>query len=135
MTRSQYSAPGSARILVLSLMLLFFAISHTLEDFALGEPAKAGVSAPVLSFAIALMIALQAVGIYWLGQGLRRGALVHVAIGLFWPIAAGMAQLPIIVTGAPYRAGAFSVLYVGGMIVVGLLVSTSALVALIKKNL
>ena len=66
---------------------------------------------------------------------LRRGALVHVAIGLFWPIAAGMAQLPIIVTGAPYRAGAFSVLYVGGMIVVGLLVSTSALVALIKKNL
>ena len=78
MTRSQYSAPGSARILVLSLMRLFFAIPHTLEDFALGEPAKAGVSAPVLSFAIALMIALQAVGIYWLGQGLRRGALVHV---------------------------------------------------------
>ena len=31
------------RVVILSLLLLFFTLPHTLEDFATGEPAQAGV--------------------------------------------------------------------------------------------
>ncbi|MFN8443686.1 MAG: hypothetical protein U0175_23105 [Caldilineaceae bacterium] len=120
------------RILLFSLLLLFFSIPHTLEDFATGEPAKQGVPAPLLSLVVSAIFTLQAVGLYWLGQGKRRGIVAHIIIGLFWPIASGVAQLPTIMTGEPYRFGAISILYVAGMIVVGLLLCASALMALIK---
>lgn len=130
----RHANPWFARIVLLSLLLMFFAIPHTLEDFALGEPAKAGVPIAALALVIALLVALQALGIYWLGQGQHRGAVVHLLIGLFWPVASGMAQLPIILSGAPYRFGAISLLYVGGMIVVGVLVFGAALAALVEKK-
>ena len=38
--------PWNTRILVLSLLLFFFALPHTLEDFSTGEPAKQGVVRP-----------------------------------------------------------------------------------------
>lgn len=119
-------------VLLLSLLLPFFTIPHTLEDFALGEPAKAGIPAPALATVIAGLVVLQALGLYWLGQGRRRGLAAHVLIGLFWPLAGGTAQLPIILTGAPYRSGAISILYVGGMIVVGLLLAALAIRSLLQ---
>ncbi len=135
MTQLQrHTHPWFARIVLLSLLLMFFAIPHTLEDFALGEPAKAGVPIAALALVIALLVALQALGIYWLGQGQYRGAVVHLVIGLFWPVASGTAQLPTILSGAPYRFGAISLLYVGGMIVVGALVFGAALAALVGKK-
>ncbi len=56
---------------MLSLLLIFFALPHTLEDFATGEPAKAGVPAPVLATVISLIFSAQALGLYWLGQKQR----------------------------------------------------------------
>ncbi len=120
-------APRDRRsVVALSLLLLFFAIPHTLEDFATGEPAEAGVPATVLSLVVALIFSIQALGLYWLGEGRRRGLFVHLGVGLFWPIASGVAQVPAILEDGPYREGTVSVMFVAGLIVVGALVVLSA---------
>jgi hypothetical protein len=114
----------------LSLLLFFFIIPHILEDFALGEPAKAGIPAPHLSFVISGIIFLQALALYWLGQARRQGHVANIVVGLFWAFNAGSAQLPAIFTGAPFRSGAISILYVLGLVSVGLLLGVSSGLAL-----
>lgn len=133
-TANDYSKKWSQRVVPLSLLLLFFTIPHILEDFATGEPAEAGVPAPLISLVVSIVFFLQTVGLFWLGQGRRRGLYVQVGIGLFWPIASGFAQLPTILNETPYRAGAISVFYVGGMIVVGILLLLSSILALRHGN-
>jgi hypothetical protein len=114
-------------VIVLSLLLIFVALPHTLEDFALGEPAKNGISAPVLAGVIAGLFALQGLALFYLGSGQRRGYYIHLGIGLFWPLAAGSAQLPVILTFQPYRAGFISLHYVFGMIILGLLLCLASI--------
>ena len=113
---------------ILSILLLYFAIPHTLEDFAVGEPAEAGVPAVVLSLVVASVFAIQAVGLFWLGSGRRRGYGAHVLVGAFWPVASGVAQLPAILDEATYREGFLSVTYVLGIIVVGVLLVVVSLI-------
>lgn len=125
------SSPWDTRVVVLSLILIFFALPHTLEDFATGEPAKAGAPIFVLAYVIAGMFALQGLGLFWIGRQKRRGTGIHVFLGLFWPIAAGAAQLPKILSqGITYRAGLISVFFVGGMIVIGFLLFIVSVLAL-----
>ena len=127
---NQPSGRWAQRVVVLSLILLFFTIPHTLEDFATGEPAKAGVPESLLALVVSTIFFLQALGLYWLGKGRRWGVYLHMVIGLFWPIASGMAQLPAILTDAPYRSGAISILYVVGMILGGILLFLAAVMAM-----
>lgn len=117
-------------VVVLSLLLIFVALPHTLEDFALGEPAKNGAPAPVLAGVIAGLFALQGLGLYFLGSNQRRGYFIHLGIGLFWPLAAGAAQLPVILTFQPYRSGFISLHYVFGMILIGILLFVASIQAL-----
>ena len=118
-------------VVILSLLLFFFALPHTLEDFATGEPAKAGAPVFVLAYVIAGMFALQGLGLFWIGRQMQRGYVVHAFLGLFWPVAAGAAQLPTILSqGITYRAGYISVFYVGGMIVIGILLLLASGLAL-----
>ncbi len=77
MTANGFSSKWGQRVVVLSLLLLFFTIPHTLEDFATGEPAKAGIPAPLLSLVVSTIFFLQALGLYWLGQGRRRELSIH----------------------------------------------------------
>jgi hypothetical protein len=109
------------RIVFFSCLLFFFTVPHTLEDFATGMPTKAGIPAPALALVISIFFSVQALGLYWLGQKRLRGVIVHLFVGLFWPVASGVAQLPTIISGAPYRSGFLSILYVFGMIIIGLL--------------
>jgi hypothetical protein len=122
------------RIVILSVLLLFFAIPHTLEDFAGGEPARAGVPELALATVISTLVAAQALALYGLGRGARWSSLIHIGVGVFWPIAAGIAQLPVILTTAPYRSGAISVAYVLGMIVTGALLGLAAILSLVKRQ-
>lgn len=117
-------------MVALSLVLFFFAIPHTLEDFALGEPAKHGVPVQMLALLVAGLFALQGLALFWAGQGDRRSYFIHAGLGLVWPLAAGMAQLPVILASSSYRAGFISVLYVAGMIVIGILLFLASLQAL-----
>ena len=120
----------TARVVTLSLSLFFFAVPHTLEDFALGEPAKNGVPAPVLAFVVAGLLALQGLALFWAGQQDRRSYFVNAGLGVFWPLAAGIAQLPVILASDNYRSGFISVAYVAGMIVIGVLLLLSSIQAL-----
>lgn len=114
----------------LSILLLFFAVPHTLEDFAVGEPAEAGVPAVVLSFVIAFVFAIQATGLYWLGSGRRVGYGAHLLVGAFWAVASGFAQLPEILDEATYREGILSVAYVLGVIAVGAVLAMVSLIGM-----
>jgi hypothetical protein len=120
------------RVLVLSLILLIFTILHTLEDFATGAPKEAGISASVLSLVISIIFLIQFLGMYWLGQNDKKGLYVHIVLGLFWPIASGVAQLPEILSDEPFRTGMISKIYVFGMIIVDLLLLVASLKALKK---
>lgn len=126
------------RVVFFSLLLFFFNIPHTLEDFATGMPAKEGIPIPILSLVISVFISLQALGLFWLGQKKRKGLFVQLAIGLFWPIASGLAQLPTIINeGVSYRSGFVSIIYVVGLIIVGTLLFISSIITLrssSKKN-
>lgn len=124
----------SQGVVILSFALLFFTIPHTLEDFATGAPEEAGIPASILSLVISIIFFIQALGIYWLGQNKRKGLMVHVGLGLFWPIASGMAQLPAILSGEPYRDGWISIAYVLGMILIGILMLLAAVRALTLKE-
>jgi len=121
----------STGMVILSLLLFFFALPHTLEDFATGQPARAGVPVIALAYVVAGIFALQGLGLFWVGRQMRRGYVIHAILGLFWPIAAGTAQLPsILAQGYSYRSGFISILYVGGMIVIGILLFILSLLAL-----
>lgn len=124
------SSLWTVSVVILSLLLLFFAVPHTLEDFALGEPAKNGVSAQVLALIVAGLFALQGLGLFWAGQRDRRSYFIHAGLGLLWPLVAGVAQLPVILTASDYRSGFISILYVVGMIVTGALLFLVSLQAL-----
>ena len=120
----------STIVVLLSLLLFFFALPHTLEDFATGEPAKAGVSTFVLAYVIAGMFALQGLGLFWIARQMHRGYVLHAFLGIFWPISAGVTQLPAILSGVPYRSGFMSVFYVGGMLLIGVLLLMTSILAL-----
>jgi hypothetical protein len=128
-TKVKISLWGTA-VVILSLSLFFFALPHTLEDFASGEPAKAGVPAFLLAYVVAGLFALQGMALFWIGRQMHRGYIIHALLGLFWPVAAGTAQLPAILSPGTYRAGFISVFYVGGMIVIGILLFIVSLLAL-----
>jgi hypothetical protein len=128
-TKTKLSA-WKGSVVILSLLLFFFAIPHTLEDFALGEPAKNGVPAAALSFVVAGMFALQGLALFWAGQKNRRSYFTHAGLGIFWTLAAGIAQLPVIFVSSNYRSGFISVAYVVGTIAVGALLFLASLQAL-----
>ena len=121
-------------MVVLSLLLFFFAVPHTLEDFALGEPVKNGVPAPVLALVVSGLFALQGLALFWAGQQERRSFYIHAGLGIVWPLAAGLAQLPVILNSSSYRSGFISVLYVIGMIAIGILLLLTSLQALRADN-
>jgi len=121
-------------VISLSFTLFFVIIPHSLEDFAVGEPGKHEAPLFLLAEIIAAIIALQAFGLLELGKGNPRGYWIHVVIGLFWPAAAITAQLPVILTGAPYRSGFISILYIFGMILIGLLLLLASLIGLNSRT-
>ena len=129
MTKTDFLS-ASQPVVILSLLLFFFTIPHTLEDFATGAPEEAGIPASVLSLVISIIFLLQSLGLYWLGQKHKKGLYIHIGLGLFWPIASGFAQLPAIFSAEPYRTGMISKVYVFGMILVGILMLLASIRAL-----
>jgi len=95
-----------------------------------GEPAKNGVPTLVLATIVAGLFALQSLALYWAGQKDQRSHFIHAGLGIFWPLAAGSAQLPVILTSIHYRSGFVSVLYVGGMMVIGILLLLASIQSL-----
>ena len=114
-------------VVVLSLLLMLMVIPHILEDFAVGEPAKNDVPVLLLQVVVACLIAVQALGLYYLGGNHRRGYFIQMGLGLIWPLLAGIAQLPAILSTHTYRSGFISVFLVIGIIVMGVLLFLACL--------
>lgn len=114
-------------VVILSLLLLLMVIPHTLEDFAVGEPAKNDIPLLALQSLVAVLIAIQALGLYYLGNNYRRGYVFQMVVGLIWPMLAGIAQLPAILSRELYRLGAISIFFVIGIIVIGVLLLLASL--------
>ena len=121
-------------VVILFLLLIFFTVPHILEDFAYGEPIERGIPLPLLALIISIIFSLQALGLFWMGQRQRRGLIVHLLVGLFWPIASGFTQLSAILNEPIYRSGLISVIYVVGMIIVGILLFLSSIISLKKSS-
>ena len=121
-------------VAVLSFALMFFSMPHVLVDFAVGEPLKRGVAAPVIAFVVSVLLAVQAVGLLWLGQRRRIGLWCHAVIGVVWPVAAGGAQLAEVLAEGVYRSGAISAAYVIGVIAVGVTMAVVSGVALVGQR-
>ncbi len=134
MEKNKESTTISRRVVVLSILLFFFTIPHTLEDFATGEPANAGIPAPLIAFVVSVIFGLQALALFWLGQNRRRGLWLHLVVGAFWPLASGFAQVPTILSEPTYRSGFISVFYVAGIILLGLLLFAFSALALRNKE-
>jgi hypothetical protein len=117
-------------VVSLSLILFFVAIPHTLEDFAQGEPTKNGIPISVLAAVVAGLFALQGLALFWAGQNNRSSYFIHLGLGIFWPLAAGIAQVPVILVSNTYRSGFISVFWVAGMIGVGILLFLASIQAL-----
>lgn len=114
-------------VVVLSLLLLMMTIPHVLEDFAVGEPAKNGVPELLLRGVVAGLMVVQTLGLYFIGGNHRVGYLIQIAVGIIWPLLAGFAQMPAILSGRPYRAGSSSIFFVIGIIVIGVLLVLASL--------
>lgn len=121
-------------VIVFSLLLMLMVIPHTLEDFALGEPAKNNIPVLVLQGVVAGLIAVQTLGLYFIGGNHRRGYFIQMGVGLIWPLLAGSAQLPAILSTHPYRSGFISIFFVIGMIVMGVLLFLASLRGLRVRN-
>jgi|GEM_PF-817113 len=121
-------------VVTLSLLLLFFTIPHTLEDFAYGEPGKAGISPQVLASGVSAIFAAQGLALFWTGRQLRRGYGLHLVLGILWPLGAGAAQLSKIFAPGPYRAGVISEVYVFGIIIGGILLALASAYALMRPQ-
>lgn len=119
----------TGRVAALSIMLFFFTIPHSLEDFSLGEPAAAGIPVFTLAFVVAGLLAIQGLALFWIGQLKLRGFVINAVLGLLWPLIAGSAQLPVIFEPGPYRSGSISEFLVIGIIVVGLLLCYASIQA------
>jgi hypothetical protein len=72
---------------------------------------------------VSAVFALQGLALFWTGRQLRRGYVLHFALGILWPLGAGAAQLSEIFAPGPYRAGLISEIYVFGIIAVGILLA------------
>ena len=122
--------PWRTRVVVLSQLLFFVTVPHTLEDFVLGEPASHQVPVTVLAGVVAGLFALQGLGLFLVGGDQRSGYAIHLGLGLLWPLAAGSAQLPTILAGPVYRSGFISLFYVFGMMTLGILLFLGSFLSL-----
>src|SRR5574340_437535 len=127
--KSEKLTQWTQRVASLSILLIFFFIPHSLEDFTLGEPAKVGIPMFTLAFLVAGLVAIQGLALYWTGQRKSNGYGIHAVLGLLWPVFAGSAQLPIILQPGTYRSGSISEFLIFGIIVVGLLLCFASIQA------
>lgn len=111
---------GSERLqawtIIVSLASLFFILPHVLEDFAEGIAQRVGLSTGVGAFLLGGFLALQSLGLVFVGQGRRAGFVMTFWVGVIWVTGALVDHGPALVAGG-FREGATSILWVVGLIV------------------
>jgi len=102
--------------IAVSLASLPFILPHVIEDFAGGIAQRVGLSPGVGAFLLGGFLALQSLGLVFVGQGRRAGFALTCGVGLVWVMGALADHGPALLAGG-FRAGVTSVLWVVGLIV------------------
>ncbi len=104
--------------IAVSLASLPFILPHVIEDFAEGIAERIGLSVGTGRFLLGGFLALQSLGLVFVGQGRRVGFVLTFLAGLVWVTGALAEHSSALLAGAfRFRAGPTSVLWVGGVIV------------------
>lgn len=99
-----------------SLSSLPFIVPHVVEDFAEGIAQRVGLSTEVGAFLLGGFLALQCLGLVWVGQGKRVGFAVTFWVGVIWVVGALVEHAPALLAGR-FGGGPVSVLWLVGLIV------------------
>jgi hypothetical protein len=108
------------QVLVLSALSVPFTLTHAVEDFSAGIPARFGLQLLPAAFVLSLAYAGQVVAAALTARGNTRGDVLNMLLGLVWLVAAAADHLPevIFVSTDAYRAGLVSkTLEIGIMLV------------------
>ncbi|MDP9382794.1 MAG: hypothetical protein M3Q29_22160 [Chloroflexota bacterium] len=126
MSRGGGAVPGW--LVALSVTSLLVTLPHSFEDFVAGVPEDYGLTTLSAGGLLALVYAVQVVGILLASRRVRLGYWLHLLIGLFWLFGSIYDHLDDVLLAHPYRAGLPSkALEVGIMAVSAGIVTLSAL--------
>ena len=96
-------------LLVVSVISVFFTLTHSLEDFAYNVPQERfGVPFYPAAIALAGVYAVQVLAAALSAREDRRGHWLNVALGFGWLAAAALDHLGEVLFAWPYRAGLVS---------------------------
>jgi hypothetical protein len=107
-------------VLVLSTLSVPLTLTHAVEDFAAGVPARFGLQLLPAAFVLSLGYTGQVAAAALTARGDARGDALNLLLGLVWLVAAAADHLPevILVPTDAYRAGLVSkALEIGIMLV------------------
>jgi hypothetical protein len=124
-------------VLVLSFLLLWVSLAHSLEDFVYGIPARFGLSVASAAIILGAGYVIQVIGIVLASKATRSGYLLTFATGAVWAIAAAVDHLGEVLTVWPYREGIISKALEVGIMLIGItlaLASGWALMPLFRRH-
>jgi hypothetical protein len=122
-------------MIVLYLLLAFFAIPHLIDDFLYGIPDDFGISNITAQVLAGVFIVIYLIIFRDLILGKRRGTMEAGAMGLFLALAGILKHIPLILLPGPYWSGWFSEGLIFGLILSGLLLFFLAVIKLVSKSL
>jgi hypothetical protein len=121
-------------VIVLSFLLLWVSIAHSLEDFVYGIPARFGLSVVTAALVLGAAYVVQVTGILLAAKHARSGYMLTFATGAVWAIAAAADHLKEVLTVWPYREGVLSKVLEIGIMLVGAALAAISLVVLLSRN-
>lgn len=121
-------------VIVLSLLLLWVSMAHSLEDFVYGIPARFGLSVISAALVLGAVYVVQVTGILLASKNARSGYMLTLATGAVWAIAAAADHLKEVLIVWPYREGVLSKLLEVGIMLVGAALAVVSLVVLFMSR-
>jgi hypothetical protein len=104
-------------VIVLSLLSLPFIVPHVVEDFAEEITRRVGLSTGAGAFLLGAYLGVQSLGLILVALGRRAGFVLTAWVGLIWVSGALLDHgSEVWGLGLEYRTGAWSVLWVVGLI-------------------
>ncbi len=124
---------GQKRIsstVVLYILLAFFSIPHLIDDFLFDIPEEFGLSIHLTQVLSGIFIVIYLMILVPLARGKRAGLYSAMGMGIFLALAGILKHIPLIIQPGPYWSGWFSESLIFGMILSGIALTVSALIAL-----
>jgi hypothetical protein len=123
-----------AATIIAGLVLLGFAVAHSIEDFVYGVPhERFGIDTSPAIVLLAVALVVQVVLLLWVSRGALLAYVPNAVMGGVWTAAAALDHLGEVVSADLYRAGAFSKILEVGLMLSGLALALVALTALTER--